>query len=39
MADDEIERVGEGTHERQIVELARFDKRIDQKAVSFDGKL
>ena len=31
-ADDESERIGEGTHERIIVELERFDKRIDKKA-------
>jgi len=31
-ADDEAERIGEGTHERIIVELERFDKRISVKA-------
>ncbi len=31
-ADDEIERIGEGTHERIVVELERFDKRVDLKA-------
>ncbi len=31
-ADDESERIGEGTHERIVVELERFDKRIDLKA-------
>ena len=31
-ADDESERIGEGTHERVIVDLERFDKRIDSKA-------
>ena len=31
-ADDEIERIGEGTHERIIVEVERFDKRVDLKA-------
>ena len=30
--DDESERIGEGTHERVIVDLERFDKRIDLKA-------
>ncbi len=31
-AEDESERIGEGTHERIIVDLERFDKRIDVKA-------
>jgi len=31
-AEDDIERIGEGTHERIIVDLSRFDKRIDEKA-------
>lgn len=31
-AEDESERIGEGTHERIIVDLERFDKRIDTKA-------
>ncbi len=31
-AEDESERIGEGTHERIIVELERFDKRIRRKA-------
>ncbi len=31
-ADDESERIGEGSHERIIVELERFDKRISLKA-------
>ncbi len=31
-AEDEKERIGEGTHERIIVELERFDKRISLKA-------
>jgi len=30
-AEDEIERIGEGIHERIIVNLERFDKRISQK--------
>lgn len=33
-AEDESERIGEGTHERIIVELERFDKRINLKAGS-----
>lgn len=31
-AEDESERIGEGSHERIIVELERFDKRISLKA-------
>ena len=31
-ADDESECIGEGTHERIIVELEKFDKRIDAKS-------
>jgi fluoroacetyl-CoA thioesterase len=31
-ADDETERIGEGTHERIIVDVARFDKRAQEKA-------
>jgi predicted thioesterase len=31
-ADDEKERIGEGTHERIIVEVSRFDLRAQQKA-------
>ena len=31
-AEDESERIGEGTHERIVVELERFDKRISLKA-------
>jgi len=30
-AEDEIERIGEGTHERIIVEVERFDKRTSAK--------
>lgn len=30
-ADDERERIGEGEHERVVVELERFDQRIAQK--------
>ncbi len=33
-AEDESERIGEGTHDRIIVELERFDKKIDTKAKS-----
>ena len=33
-ADDEKERIGEGTHERIVVNLARFDARAQEKAVS-----
>jgi fluoroacetyl-CoA thioesterase len=31
-ADDEKERIGEGTHERIIVDVARFDRRVQDKA-------
>ena len=31
-ADDESERIGEGIHERIVVELERFDKRLHLKA-------
>ncbi len=31
-ADDEVERIGEGTHERIIVDVARFDRRAQDKA-------
>jgi fluoroacetyl-CoA thioesterase len=31
-AEDEAERIGEGTHERIVVEVARFDARAQRKA-------
>jgi predicted thioesterase len=31
-ADDEKERIGEGTHERIVVDVSRFDARAQQKA-------
>ncbi len=31
-AEDETELIGEGTHERIVVDLERFDKRINRKA-------
>jgi len=31
-AEDEIERIGEGIHERIVVEVARFDRRIRAKS-------
>jgi predicted thioesterase len=31
-ADDENERIGEGTHERIVVDVARFDQRAQDKA-------
>jgi len=31
-AEDERELIGEGTHERVVVNLARFDKRVQDKA-------
>ena len=33
-AEDEIERIGGGTHERIVVEVARFDKRASAKSES-----
>lgn len=33
-ADDAIERIGEGIHERIIVNVERFDKRTQDKAAS-----
>ena len=35
-ADDECERISEGEHERVVVELHRFDNRIQQKQTSRD---
>jgi len=31
-AEDEVEAIGEGTHERIVVEVARFDRRTRAKA-------
>lgn len=31
-ADDDVERIGEGTHERVIVNVSRFDRRMEDKA-------
>ena len=31
-ADDEKERIGEGTHERIVIDVARFDARAQSKA-------
>jgi predicted thioesterase len=31
-ADDERELIGEGTHERVVVNVERFDKRVQEKA-------
>jgi predicted thioesterase len=31
-ADDEKERVGEGTHQRAIIDIARFQERVKAKA-------
>jgi predicted thioesterase len=33
-AEDERELIGEGTHERVVVNLERFDKRVQEKARS-----
>ena len=30
-ADDEAERIGEGTHERIVIDVSRFDKRAQAK--------
>jgi predicted thioesterase len=30
-ADDERERIGEGTHERIVIEVSRFDRRAQEK--------
>ena len=35
-ADDEAERIGEGIHERIIVEVGRFDKRAQAKIARSD---
>lgn len=37
-AEDEQELIGEGTHERVIVNVARFDLRVQEKTDSFDTK-
>jgi fluoroacetyl-CoA thioesterase len=31
-ADDERERISAGTHERIVVNVARFDERVQEKA-------
>ena len=36
-AEDERDLVGEGTHERVVVNLERFDKRIQEKLISSRG--
>jgi fluoroacetyl-CoA thioesterase len=33
-AEDERELIGEGSHERVVVNLARFDRRVQEKATS-----
>ena len=33
-ADDEHELIGEGTHERVVVNLERFDERVNRKATA-----
>ena len=35
-ADDEKERIGEGVHERIIINLERFDKRMQEKLLMLD---
>lgn len=37
-ADDEVERIGEGTHERIIVNVERFDVRTQKKVVGLANK-
>ena len=37
-ADDEVERIGEGVHERIIVNVERFDVRTQKKAVGAANK-
>jgi predicted thioesterase len=37
-ADDEIDRIGEGTHERIVVNVARFDERAQRKAPQRSAK-
>ena len=36
-AEDERELIGEGTHERVVVNLERFDKRVQDKLTSARG--
>ena len=36
-AEDERELIGEGTHERVVVNLERFDQRVQEKATSSRG--
>ena len=33
-AEDERELIGEGTHERVVVNVERFDKRVQEKVIS-----
>jgi fluoroacetyl-CoA thioesterase len=37
-AEDEVERIGEGTHERIIVNVGRFDVRTQDKVVRVKSK-
>lgn len=36
---DAKEPIGEGTHERIVIGLGRFDRRMEEKAAAFAGKL
>lgn len=36
-ADDERERIGEGTHERIVIDVARFDRRAQDKVPPRSG--
>ena len=33
IAEDEKERIGEGSHERVIINVARFDQRVQEKVI------
>jgi len=35
---DEVEKVGEGTHQRYIVDVARFQGRIEEKHGAMEGR-
>lgn len=37
-AEDERELIGEGTHERVVVNLERFDKRVQEKAATTSSR-
>jgi predicted thioesterase len=37
-ATDDSERIGEGNHERVVVNVARFDRRMEEKAASITSR-